>query len=242
MVYVKERPGLRYAAVSDIGGREQNEDAFFAGEAAGYSVYAVADGLGGHARGDVASRMAVRVLEETAGECLPGLKPAAVLEQAFQRVNAGIYAYNQENRLNAGTTLSAAIVDGSRRCWIGTVGDSRAYVITPSSVWHTRDQSYVQGLVDAGVLSPAEAMLHPGKNILTQALGLSAGVRVDLDFAEIAGAVLVLSSDGLHDYVPAGVIQEIVLADEPDTACRRLIDAAKDAGSTDNITVIVARG
>nr|WP_292489235.1 protein phosphatase 2C domain-containing protein [Methanoculleus sp. 10] len=117
-------------------------------------MYAVADGLGGHARGDVASRMAIRVLEVTAGECLPGLKPAAVLEQAFQRVNAGIYAYNQENRLNAGTTLSAAIVDGSRRCWIGTVGDSRAYVITPSSVWHTRDQSYVQGLVDAGFSPP----------------------------------------------------------------------------------------
>jgi len=242
VVYVKERPGLRYAAASDIGGRQQNEDAFFADEAAGYSVFAVADGLGGHARGDVASKMAIRALEETARECLPGLKPARVLELAFNRANARIYSYNQENRLNAGTTLSAAIVDGSGGCWIGTVGDSRTHVIRSSSVWHTRDQSYVQGLVDAGVLSPVEAMLHPKKNILTGALGLSAGVQVDLDAVDAAGAVLVLSSDGLHDCVPADAIRDIVLADEPDAACRRLIDAAKDAGSTDNITVIVARG
>jgi protein phosphatase len=96
--------------------------------------------------------------------------------------------------------------------------------------------------VDAGVLSPVEAMLHPKKNILTGALGLLAGVQVDLDAVDAAGAVLVLSSDGLHDCVPADAIRDIVLADEPDAACRRLIDAAKDAGSTDNITVIVARG
>lgn len=233
--------GLRYAAMSDQGKRERNEDAYFAGKVAGYHIFAVADGLGGHASGDVASRIAIEVLEETAGEDLGGTRPLALLKRAFQRANAAVCTYNRENYLNAATTLSAAIVDESGRCWIGTVGDSRTHIITPSSVWHTRDQSYVQSLVEAGVLSPAEAMLHPGKNILTQALGLETRVQVDLEEQSIGGAVLVVSSDGLHDYVSKSAIQEIVIVNEPDAACRMLIDAAKGAASTDNITVIVAR-
>ncbi len=237
---MKETPGLRYAAMSDIGARERNEDAYVAGRTAGYDVFAVADGVGGHACGEVASRMAIRALEETADECLSGLKPAIVLERAFDRANAVIYAYNRENRLNAATTLSAAIVGPSGRCWIGTVGDSRTQIVTPSSVWHTRDQSYVQDLVDAGLLSPAEAMHHPNKNIITQALGLERRVRVDIDEREVAGAVLVVSSDGLHDYVPESAIREIVLGNDPGEACRRLVDAAMNAASPDNITVIVA--
>ncbi len=238
---VKGRPGLRYAAMSDTGGREHNEDAYFTGRVNGYHVFAVADGLGGHACGEVASRMAVEILSEVAGEGLPETGPVTVLERAFQQANAAVCTYNRENGLNAGTTLSVAIVSESGRCWIGTVGDSRTHIITPSSVWHTRDQSYVQGLVESGVISPGEAMLHPGKNVLTQALGLAARVRVDLDERDLAGAVLVISSDGLHDYVPASTIREIVTASDPDTACRRLIDAARDAASTDNTTVIVAR-
>ncbi|WP_250987414.1 PP2C family protein-serine/threonine phosphatase [Methanoculleus oceani] len=238
---VRRESGPRYAAMSDTGGRERNEDAYFTGRVNGYHVFAVADGLGGHACGEVASRMAVEILEETAGEELPATGPAEVLERAFERINAAIFDYNRENSLNAGTTLSAVIVGESGRCWIGTVGDSRTHIVTPSSVWHTRDQSYVQGLVASGVISPAEAMLHPRKNVLTQALGLAARVQVDLDEQELAGGVLVISSDGLHDYVPESVIREIVTANDPDTACRRLIAAARDAASTDNTTVIVAR-
>ena len=235
------KPVIRYAAMSDMGLREQNEDAYFTGQVNGYHVVAVADGLGGHERGEVASRMAIQALEAIAERCLPAMEPPAVLERIFQHANTRIRTYNQENRLNSGTTLSAAIVDDSDRCWIGTVGDCRTHIITPSSVWHTRDQNYVQSLVDSGVISPAEAISHPGKNILTQALGLERWVRVDLDEQMIAGAVLVITSDGLHDYLPESAIQEIVLASEPEEACRRLIEAAKDAASTDNITAIVAR-
>jgi serine/threonine protein phosphatase PrpC len=233
--------GLQYAAMSDPGRRERNEDAYFVGEVTGYYILAVADGLGGHARGDVASRIAVTALEETAGKGLGEVKPPVLLERAFQHANAAVCAYNRENHLNAATTLSAAIVDESGRCWIGTVGDSRTYIITPLTVWHTRDQSYVQELVDAGLLSPAEAIYHPRKNVLTQALGLEARVQVALDERDITGSVLVMSSDGLHDYVPESTIQDIAVTSNPDTACRRLIDIAKGAASTDNITVIVAR-
>ncbi|MDK2917058.1 MAG: family protein phosphatase [Euryarchaeota archaeon] len=240
-VQARRELGLRYAALTDTGKREKNEDAYFAGRMDGYHLFAVADGLGGHARGEVASRMAIEILVETVGTDLAESDPAELLGHAFERINTAIYAYNIDNGLNAGTTLSAAVVDGSGRCWIGTVGDSRTYIITPTSVWHTRDQTYVQGLVESGAISPAEAMLHPQKHVLTQALGLSARVQVDLDIAELAGGVLLISSDGLHDYVPENAIREIVLEGEPVTACRRLIDAATDAASTDNITVIVAR-
>lgn len=232
---------IRYAVMSDIGRRERNEDAYLVDRVEGYHIFAVADGLGGHACGDVASRTAVTVLAEVARKNLPDIEPPELIIHAYNLINATIREYNHERRLDAGTTLSVAIVGESGRCWIGTVGDSRTHIVTPSSVWHTRDQSYVQGLVDAGVLSPAEAMLYPGKNILTQALGLETRVRVDLDLMEIAGAVLVITSDGLHDYVPESMIQGIVMASEPDTACRRLIDAARNAAGTDNITVIVVR-
>ena len=238
---VRREAGLRDAVMTDIGKRKQNEDAYFAGRMSGHHLFAVADGVGGHARGEIASRMAVEILAETAGRDLPGSEPAEMLGRAFGRINAAIFAYNRDNTLNAGTTLSAAVVGESGRCWIGTVGDSRTYIITPTSSWHTRDQTYVQGLVESGVISPAEAMFHPRKNILTRALGLSARVQVDLDIVELGGGVLLLSSDGLHDHVPESVIREIVLAGDPDTACRRLIDAARDAASTDNTTVIVAR-
>jgi len=240
-VQVRRVAGLRYAALTDTGKREQNEDAYFAGRMNGHHLFAVADGLGGHACGEVASRMAIEILAEAAGRELPESDPGDLLERAFQRINAAIFAYNMDNALNAGTTLSAALVAESGRCWVGTVGDSRIYIVTPASVWHTRDQTYVQELVESGAISPAEAMLHPRKNVLTQALGLSARVQVDLDLAELAGGVLLVSSDGLHDHVPESVIREIVLEDDPDTACRRLIGAARKAASTDNTTVIVAR-
>lgn len=241
-VQVRREAGLRYAALTDTGKRKQNEDAYFAGRMDGHYLFAVADGLGGHACGEVASRMAIEILAEAAGRELGESEPAEMLGRTFERINTAIFAYNRDNDLNAGTTLSAAIVGESGRCWIGTVGDSRTHIVTPASAWHTRDQTYVQGLVEAGTISPAEAILHPQKNVLTQALGLSARVRIGLDVAELAGGVLLISSDGLHDYVPENVIREIVLENDPDTACRRLIDAARDAASTDNTTVIVAKG
>lgn len=239
---MKDKGWLRYAAMTDIGMRERNEDAFFAGRVSGYHLFAIADGLGGHACGDVAGRMAVEILEEAASEELSAFDPAEALKRAFRRINTAIFAFNRERGLNAGTTLSVAIVGDAGRCWIGTVGDSRTYIITPSSVWHTRDHTYVQSLVDAGMISPAEAFYHPAKNILTRALGLEARVEMDLDERELSpDSVLLLSSDGLHDYVPGDLIQQIVMANDPDTACRKLIDAAREAASTDNTTVIVAK-
>jgi PPM family protein phosphatase len=238
---VRAESTVRFAALSDRGRRERNEDAFFAGVVGGCHIFAVADGLGGHECGDVASRIAITTLEETARWALASTDPSSLLETAYHRTNAAIDSYNKNFHVNAGTTLSAAILDASGNCWIGTVGDSRTHIITSSSIWHTTDQSYVQGLIDAGLLSPAEALRHPKKNILTQALGLGMQVRVDIVLKTIHGAALVLSSDGLHDYLPEDRIQEIAAAHEPGEACRMLVAGALEEHSTDNITVVVAR-
>ncbi|MEG3055144.1 MAG: protein phosphatase 2C domain-containing protein [Methanoculleus sp.] len=128
---MKRELGLRYAAVSERGRRERNEDSCFAGVIAGHHIFAIADGLGGHASGDTASGIAVTTLEETVGDGLGDVKPSILLERAFQNANTALRAYNREKNQNAASTLSAAIIDGSGRCWIGTVGDSRTYIITP---------------------------------------------------------------------------------------------------------------
>ncbi len=206
-----------------------------------YHLFAVADGLGGHVRGDVASTMAILTLRETLEESFPHQKPSSALSMGFRRANAAIRRYNLQHGLNAGTTLVAALLDENGVCSIGTVGDSRAYIITDAALWHTKDHSPVQELVDAGLLTPEEAMDHPKKNILTRALGLAESVQVDTYEKNIQDAVLLLSSDGLHDTVPGHRMQEIALAYDPDEACRRLIAAAKSAGGSDNITVVVVR-
>ncbi len=232
---------MTYASASDRGMRARNEDAFFAGRIDRYHLFGVADGLGGHARGDVASAMAIRTIRETLEESLPDTEPLPALTTGFGRANDAIHRYNLQHGLNAGTTLVAALLDENGVCSLGTVGDSRAYIIGDTGVWHTKDHGPVQELVDAGLLTPEEAMSHPQKNILTRALGLAGTVQVDTYEKTIRDAVLLLSSDGLHDAVPERRMQEIALAYAPDEACRRLIAAAKSAGSSDNITVVVAR-
>jgi len=234
-------PEIRVSSLSDIGRREQNEDALLVDHIGQLRVFAVADGLGGHARGEVASAIAVDTVKDVMRGVVRHPNPEQLLKTIFERANAGIHAYNSMNRTNAGTTLTVALVDPAGACWIGNVGDSRAYVFFGGSIWHTRDHSYVQQLVDAGLLDPAGVMNHPEKNILTRALGLAGSVDVDVYERTVAGAMLVLSSDGLHDWIAGPRIQEIVTSAEPAEACERLASEAKAAGSTDNISVIVAR-
>ncbi len=241
MIRVMPLSGGAVASVSDQGKRARNEDALFTGEVGRYRIFAVADGLGGHAAGDVASTMAIRILTETLLESLPHPDPGTLLTIGFRRANAAIYRYNLENGLNAGTTLTAALVDEKGICRIATVGDSRAYIVTRDAIWHTKDHSYVQELVDAGVIGAGEAARHPKKNILTQALGLAGTVSVDTYEKDLRNATLLLSTDGLHDYVPEERIWETLLSVDPGEACRRLVAAAKAGASSDNITAIVTR-
>jgi protein phosphatase len=141
------------------------------------------------------------------------------------------------------TTLVAAAVDPDCRCTVINVGDSRAYRID-GLVRHTRDHSYVQSLLDAGEITPAEAWHHPFGNIITQAIGdRDLPIVPDIYESEAKGTYLVLSSDGMHDYVPEDRIAEIIRSFGQDLrrSCNQLVAEALAGGSEDNITVIVAR-
>ena len=233
-------PDSRFFAISERGGREVNEDAILAEPAGDSLLLGIADGLGGHARGEVASGIAVGVLRGIGAGALSS-DPELLLLQVFTEANLQIVRYNLEHAVNSGTTLTACIVSPGGRCTIGSLGDSRAYVIDGESCWHTRDHSYLQQLIDAGDLTEERAVRHPQANIITRALGLERGCVPDLYTVEAGGRVLVLTSDGIHDHIDPARLRELALTPGNREAALALLEEALFQGSTDNLSVIVCR-
>jgi protein phosphatase len=230
---------LRPAAVSDRGlVRPKNEDALLAGA----HLIAVADGMGGLPAGDVASDIAVGVLAplaEGSGDRPPLVALADAVLEANRRIAK---AADGDGALTGmGTTLTALLLTEDRIALVH-VGDSRAYLFRDGTLTRlTRDDTYVQALVDRGALTDAEAHRHPHRSLVTQALQgreISVAQRL-LDVH--TGDRLLVCSDGLSDLVEDGDI-EVALRDHPDReACaRRLVELALNAGGIDNITAIVA--
>ena len=229
--------GPGFAARSDVGStRTGNEDRFLARP----PLFAVADGMGGHQAGEVASELAISLLDETADRS-PVLGTDSLVD-ALERSNAAI---RREARLRAdlagmGTTCTVAVLDGEIH--IAHVGDSRAYRFRAARLEQlTDDHSLVASMVREGRMDPAAAMTDGRRNIITRALGAEDQVRVDVVSADLApGDRLLLCSDGLHGQVDDAAIAT-VLRDEPDPAraVDRLIGLANAAGGEDNVTVIV---
>jgi protein phosphatase len=234
-------PDASFFAITEKGGREVNEDSILARSAGNFLIFGVADGLGGHARGEVASGIAIAVLGRIDAPALSSSDPELLLLEAFAEANLQIVRYNREHGINSGTTLIACIVSPGGRCTIGNLGDSRAYVIGEESCWHTKDHSYLQQLIDAGELTEDAAVRHPRSNIITRALGLERGCVPDISDMQAGGRVLVLTSDGIHDYIDPGRFRELALIPGNREAALALIDAAVFGGSTDNLSVIVCR-
>jgi serine/threonine protein phosphatase PrpC len=234
-------PDPSFFAISERGGREVNEDAILARSLGDHLVFGVADGLGGHARGEVASGMAIAELGRTDAAALSSSDPEILLLRVFTEANMQIVRYNRENGINSGTTLTAAIVSGDGWCTIGNLGDSRAWVIDGKSCWHTKDHSYLQQLIDAGELTEERAVRHPQSNIITRALGLERGSVPDISEIHAGGRVLVLTSDGIHDFIEPDRFRELALTPGSREAALALLDAAIRGGSTDNLSVIVCR-
>jgi protein phosphatase len=228
---------MKYYGLSVKGRRENNEDSYLIERIRDFYVFAVADGLGGHEAGEIASKLAIIELKETLKRQEGDLKD--LLVRAFKKANDEVFFQNKIRRTNMGTTSTACVVKGFRGI-IANVGDSRAYVIN-DGVWHTKDHSYVQELLDAKAITKEEAFEHPYRNIVTRVIGLDEDVEVDLYEVDLRGKVLLLSTDGLHDYVRDERIREIVLKFEPREACERLVEEALNSGSGDNITVIVVK-
>ena len=205
------------------------------------SIYLVADGMGGHQAGEVASQAAV---EQAIGHYYGDLTHdvATSLVRAFHAANLQIHAQAQEDtsRSGMGTTLVAAVILG-RRVYVASVGDSRAYLINQRVINQiTEDHSWVEEQVRAGLLTPEQARRHPQRNLVTRALGSKPVIEVDLFEGEIgAGDTLLLCSDGLTGRVQDQEIATIVRGNSPQEAARRLVALANERGGNDNITVLI---
>jgi protein phosphatase len=215
--------------------RPHNEDTFLAEP----PLYAVADGLGGHQAGEIASRVAVDSLAEDA----PASNDAAALGRAVERANDAVLDAADQGlgREGMGTTLTAAVVRGTR-ITLGHVGDSRAYLLHEGTLSRiTEDHSVVADMIRGGTLTEEEARVHPSRSVITRALGSDEDMRADTrDIVAQAGDVLLLATDGLHGMLTDAEIGEVLdSASDPTSAAKALIAAANKAGGSDNITVVV---
>ncbi|MGE3075009.1 MAG: PP2C family serine/threonine-protein phosphatase [Dehalococcoidia bacterium] len=240
-------PRLSLAARSDTGrSRTNNQDYAYAGELPGapnWTLLAVADGLGGHARGEWASRRAIELLASALGEALESETPAAALEQTIQLANAGIHAEARTlGAAGAATTLVVALVRG-REAWWANVGDSRLYRHHSGAVSQVSDDhSWVAEQVRASRLPRSAMKEHPEKNVVTRTVGFEATVSPDVGGPLLLreGESLVLCSDGLHGPVSDEVLGRSIAELGCEHAAERLVELANDAGGPDNITVVIA--
>lgn len=243
--------------------RKLNEDTLYAGEftsadGALGTLLLVADGMGGHQAGDVASTLAADTLKARLTEGLSAGVPAddaawhELLRAAVVAANTAVYEQARQNpaQRGMGTTLTLAVV-ADRRAHLAHIGDSRAYLINPSGAngealtWLqlTTDHSLVARLVDIGQLTPEEARVHPQRNVVYRSLGGDPAVEVDtLSQALAPGDLLLLCSDGLVNHVEDAELARIVIEEASIArACERLTALANERGGKDNISVVIAR-
>lgn len=218
--------------------RDHNEDAYLADPA--LKLWAVADGMGGYEGGEVASAI---VVEELARRMKKGADLAEAVEACHQAIVAAVA--RGEGAPEMGSTVVAARFDDSRY-EVAWVGDSRAYLWNGTGLRQlTRDHSYVQLLLAAGLIEASELATHPNRNIILQALGVGGPDGAPLQVDRVAdrwrdGDTLLLCSDGLSGEVPDATIAEILAAETDNQArANRLIAAALDHGARDNVTVVV---
>ena len=230
--------------------RTHNEDyhAALGGKKSPPSVDAlliVADGMGGHAAGEVASRMTIdgilEHLNNPTGESLnlEGNAFGAYLGSVLKKVNKDVFHAGQNpDKRGMGTTCTLAAVRGDQ-LFLAHIGDSRAYFLRKGELHQvTKDHSWVQDAVDQGVITSEEARIHPNRNVITRAIGLDPQVEVDISAMPLAdGDLLLLCSDGLNSMLPDDEIKRLLLENHPQKVCQALIDAANNQGGHDNTTV-----
>jgi protein phosphatase len=212
------------------------------------TLFAVCDGMGGAAAGEVASQMAVDTIHDLVQNGPSPLNRdqfAHRMQMAIGEAGARIYLAAKSNRAQRGmgTTSTVAGVF-EKTLFLGQVGDSRAYMVRAGKIKQlTKDQSLVSKLIEAGQLTEAEAESYEHSHIILQALGTSDTVAVDLSYMELRqGDCVLLCSDGLSGLITSEQMREILTTtDDPMEACKKLTDAANAAGGHDNVTVIVAR-
>jgi protein phosphatase len=227
--------------------RAGNEDNFYADANPFRGLFIVADGMGGHAAGEVASEMAVQIVTRE----LVGVRSAndqAVIDrvaQSLRTANLAIFnrTLQEVDKQGMGTTASVLLLAGSHYL-IGQVGDSRVYLLRDGQLRQiTKDHSYVQEQVDAGFLTPEQARYHPYSNVITRCVGASESVEPDVYVGEArSGDVFLVASDGLTGMVDDRRLQQLLLSRaSPGRLVDALISEANGRGGLDNITAIVVQ-
>ena len=226
--------------------RRINQDAFdrFDDPERGEILLVVADGLGGHRGGEIASKMAVGTLGKLVRE-IEG-DPEMRLRQAVERANRFIFDAAAKDRTlkGMGTTVVAQLLCADGRAWVAHAGDSRLYRIRDGRLEAlTEDHSVVALMVREGLIQPDEARDHPKKNQIMRALGVTDEIDIDVAPVEVQPKdSYLLCSDGLYGMLPDEDLRRITeAAPDPETAVAWLIDAANQAGGTDNITAMLVR-
>jgi serine/threonine protein phosphatase PrpC len=251
-------PGLTVAKISDIGQiRERNEDSYLAIDVTlqnddglvPLGLYIVADGMGGHQKGEIASSLAAQVSAHhimqdvllpflSANEQNGDRRPInEALIQAVQAANLAVYQQVPE----AGTTLTMALAFG-QNVYVAHVGDSRAYILNQATLRQiTQDHSLVARLVELGQATPEEALTHTHRNVLYRAIGQAGSLEVDTYLQPFpVGSCLLICTDGLWGMVSDEEIADILTdASTPQLALEQLVAAANHSGGDDNITAVL---
>jgi PPM family protein phosphatase len=239
---------LSVAAGTDVGRiRAGNEDSLYADADQERGLFIVADGMGGHAAGEVASEMAVQIVaaEMAAVRDLGGDEVLEAFAESLRMANRAIYERTilEADKQGMGTTASCLML-GAGRWVIGHIGDSRVYLLRGGVLQQlTKDHSYVQEQVDAGFLTPEQARYHPYSNVITRCVGANASVEADILHGELQNEDLFLvASDGLTGMVEDPQLQKIMeTRGSPGRMVDAMINDANRRGGLDNITAIVVQ-
>jgi serine/threonine protein phosphatase PrpC len=239
---------LLYAARTDVGMiRSGNEDNFTVDVNETRGLFIVADGMGGHAAGEVASEMAVQIVQRelVPVQSLDGDDPVQTVARALRKANRAIHdrTLTEVDKQGMGTTASVLLVAGPRYV-IGQIGDSRVYLLRDGSFSQvTKDHSYVQEQVDAGFLTPEQARYHPYSNVITRCVGASPDVEPDIYRGEVRpGDLFLVASDGLTGMVDDRRLAQLLASRaEPERKVQSLISEANGRGGLDNITAIIVQ-
>jgi serine/threonine protein phosphatase PrpC len=238
---------MQLGAVTDIGMcRKINEDNYYASPESPFPYAIIADGMGGHKAGEIASMMVIDVvknhLENKINENQNYVELGETIRRAFIKANSIIYKYSAEHYkiMGMGTTATLAMIYGDRII-TAHVGDSRAYMIDKDGIKQiTKDHSYVQELVSMGKITPEEAKHHPKKNFITRAMGAEETIKVDISINQYNGEKILLCTDGLTNFVTDEEIRNAML--QPGSLQKKaenLVQTANSRGGSDNITIVV---
>ncbi|NMM65637.1 Stp1/IreP family PP2C-type Ser/Thr phosphatase [Clostridium sp. P21] len=235
--------------LSDVGNvRKINEDSVGFYQSENFDIYVIADGMGGHNAGEVASKLAV----DTTIDYIKSFISFIDTESMKETLTSGIKLANEKifslskskDELNGmGTTITACLVKENNMI-VANVGDSSCYIMRYGGIVKiTKDHSLVQQLVDEGSITEEEAVSHPNKNIITRALGTNINVDIDIFDVDLSDALkIILCTDGLSNGVNLNEMYDIIMGNNNQGACKQLIELSKLKGGRDNISVIVFEG